>query len=172
MGVCIWCWYKNPIIPIEASRRVKTEKSMSSWVKYEGFAHCFEVLHRLRKAIRQKRTELWENPSLIFHHDTAPAHISIFVLEFLAKNETVIMPQPPSSPDLAPAECFLFPKLDTPMNRKRFATIGEIKDKSEQEPLAITKSAFQRCFEVWKKGCNKCIENLRGLLWRGQYSYW
>ena len=32
------------------------------------------------------------------------------------------------------------PKLKTPMQGKRFATIGEIKEKSKQEPLAIPKS--------------------------------
>ena len=41
---------------------------------------------------------------------------------------------------------------------KRFATIEEIKEKSEQELLAIPKSTFQKkCFEHWKKCGNKCI---------------
>ena len=49
----------------------------------------------------------------------------MLVLEFLAKNKTVIMPQPPYSPDLAPVEFFLFPKLEIPMKAKRFATIED-----------------------------------------------
>ena len=71
--------------PMEVSRSAKTEKSKSSSVKCEGFAHCFllyngvrhheflpqvhavnnkyylEAMRRLHKAIRQKRTELWKN---------------------------------------------------------------------------------------------------------------
>ena len=64
------------------------------------------------------------------------------------------MPQQPYSPDLTPADFFLFPKLKTPMRGKRFATIEEIKEKSKQVLLAI---AFQKCFDDWKKCWHKCI---------------
>ena len=72
-------------------------------------------MRRLREAIRQKRTELWKNQSWILKHDNAPAHTSMLVREFLVKYKTAIMTQPPYSPDLAPADFFLFPKLKTPM---------------------------------------------------------
>ena len=59
---------------------------------------------------------------------------------------------PPFSPDLGPVfDFFLFLKLKTPLNRKRFATIEEIKGKSKRELLTIPKSAVQKCFEDWKK---------------------
>ena len=140
---------------MEASGRDKTEKSTSSSAKCEGFARFFfdcngvvhhdflpqgrtvnkecyvEVMRRLRKTIRQKRTELWKYQSGIFHHDNAPAHTSMLVNGFLAKNKTVIMPQSPYSPDVATADFFLFPKLKTPMKERRFATMGEIKEKSK-----------------------------------------
>ena len=83
---------------------------------------------------------------------THPAHKSILVHAFLAKNKTLIMPQPPYSPDLIPAEFFLFPKSKTPMKGKRFAVIEEIKEiKSKQSRLAILNSALQKSFEDWKK---------------------
>ena len=53
------------------------------------------------------------------------------------------MAQPSYSPDLAPADLFLFPKLKTPMKAKSIATIKKIKEKNKQELLAIQKSAFQ-----------------------------
>ncbi|KAG5330275.1 SETMR methyltransferase, partial [Acromyrmex charruanus] len=53
---------------------------------------------------------------IFLHHDNAPAHTSLLVREFLAKNNTLMMPQPPYSPDLAPCDFFLFPKLKRPMN--------------------------------------------------------
>ena len=68
--------------------------------------YYLEIIRRLREAIRQKRTELWKNQSWILHHDNAPAHKSILVSEFLAKNITLIMPQPSYSPDLAPADFY------------------------------------------------------------------
>ena len=54
--------------------------------------YYLEVMRQLRKAIRQKRTELWKNQSWILHHDNTPAHTSMPVREFLIKNKTVIMP--------------------------------------------------------------------------------
>ena len=117
-------------------------------VHHEFLPHChtlrkeyyLEVLSRLRKAIRQKRTELWKNQSWILHHDNAPVHTSMLVYEFLAKNKTVIMPRAAYSSHLAFADFFLIPKLKTPMNGKRFATIEAIKEKSKQELLAFSKS--------------------------------
>ena len=69
-----------------------------------------EVQRRLREAIRKKRPDLWKNNSWLLHHDNAPAHTSLIVREFMAKNNTVTMPQPPYSPDIAPCDFFLFPK--------------------------------------------------------------
>ena len=107
-------------------------------------------MRQLRKGIRQNSTELWKNKLWILNHYNAPAHISMLVREFLAKNKTLIMLQPPYSPELAPADFFLFPKLKTPMKENRLATIEEIKEKSKHELLAIPKSSRQKCFEDWK----------------------
>ena len=78
-------------------------------------------------------------------------------VSFWAKNKTVIMPQPPYSPDLEIVDVFLFPKLKTPMKGNRVITIEEIKEKSKQDLLALPKSAFQKCFQDWKKRWHKCI---------------
>ncbi|XP_018346777.1 PREDICTED: LOW QUALITY PROTEIN: uncharacterized protein LOC108751194 [Trachymyrmex septentrionalis] len=49
------------------------------------------------------------------------------------------MPQPPYSPDLAPCDFFLFPKLKRLMKGRRFAMIEEIKAASLEELKAIPK---------------------------------
>ena len=67
------------------------------------------------------------------------------------------MPQPLYSPDLAPCDFFLFSRLKRPMKGRRFATIEEIKTESLSELKEIPKSAYQKCFEDWKKPWNKCI---------------
>ena len=113
--------------------------------------YYLKVMRCLHDAIRKKRPELWKNNSWLLHHDNAPAHSSLLVRNFLAKNNTVIMPQPPYSPDLAPSDFFLFPRLKRPMKGPRFATIEEIKTESLRELKDIPKSAYQKCFEDWKK---------------------
>ena len=80
----------------------------------------FEVMRRLRQAIRQKGTVLCKNKSWILNNDNASVHTSMLVREFLAKNKTVIMLQPPCSPDLAPADFFLFPITEDTNKRKAF----------------------------------------------------
>lgn len=119
--------------------------------------YYLEVLRRLREAIRRKRPHLWRNNSWKLHHDNAPAHTSLLVREFLTKNNTVMMPQPPYSPDIAPCDFFLFPKMKTNMKGRRFANIEEIKRQSLNELNAIPKSEFQKCFEDWKKRWHNCI---------------
>ncbi|UYV77835.1 hypothetical protein LAZ67_15002534 [Cordylochernes scorpioides] len=76
--------------------------------------YYLQVMRNLRKAIRQKRPDLWKNKNWLLHHDNAPAHTSLLVRDFLAKNNTLMMPQRPYSPDLAPCDFFLFPKLRGP----------------------------------------------------------
>jgi transposase len=60
------------------------------------------------------------------HRDNASAHASLLIREFLSKNETTVVPQPPYSPDLAPADFFLFPKLKSTVKGRRFELIEEI----------------------------------------------
>ena len=119
--------------------------------------YYLEVMRRLREAIRKKRPESWKNNSWLSHHDNAPAHSSLLVRNFLAKNNTFIMPQPSYSPDLAPCDFFLFPRLKRPMKGRRFATIEEIKPESLRELKDIPQSAYEKCFEDWKKRWHKCI---------------
>ncbi|UYV61764.1 EPHX1 [Cordylochernes scorpioides] len=96
-----------------------------------------QVMRNLREAIRQKRLDLWKNKNWLLHHDNAPAHTSLLVRDFLAKNNTLMMPQPPYSPDLAPCDFFLFPKLKRPMKGRRYATLDEIKTASKNGYILV-----------------------------------
>ncbi|UYV83264.1 hypothetical protein LAZ67_23000327 [Cordylochernes scorpioides] len=95
--------------------------------------YYLQVMRNLREAIRQKRPDLWKNKNWLLHHNNAPAHTSLLVRDFLAKNNTLMMPQPPYFPDLAPCDFFLFPKLKRPMKGRRYATLDEIKTASKEE---------------------------------------
>ena len=110
-----------------------------------------EVLARLRDAVRRKRPELWKNQTWILHHDNAPAHASLLIRSYLAKHQTSVVPHPPYSPNLTPADFFLFPKLKTTLKERRFQTIEEIQENAIRELRAITESAFQEALQQWKK---------------------
>ncbi|UYV80725.1 hypothetical protein LAZ67_19001545 [Cordylochernes scorpioides] len=119
--------------------------------------YYLQVMRNLCEAIRQKRPDLWKNKNWLLHHLNAPAHTSLLVRDFLAKTNTLMIPQPPYSPDLAPCDFFLFPKLKRPMKGRRYATLDEIKTASKEELKKIFKNDFLKCLDDWKNLWHKCI---------------
>ena len=113
--------------------------------------------------MRRKRPEAWTNKTWMLHHDNAPPHASLLIREFLAKQETIVVPQPPFAPNLAPADFFLFPKLKPTLKGRRFQTVEEIKENSLQDLRAISQNTFQDAFQNWKKRWERCINS------RGEY---
>jgi len=95
----------------------------------------------------------------MLHHDNAPAHSSFLVHNFLAKNEATILPQPPYSPDLAPADSFLFPKLKSTLKGCCFDTFDEIHKNSTKELFTIPEEAFQKAFQGWQKRWKQCVSS-------------
>jgi len=87
----------------------------------------------------------------MLHHNNAPAHALLLIRSYLAKHLPSVVPHPPYSPDLAPADFFLFPKLKTTLKGHCFQTIEDIQETAIRELLAITESAFQEAFQQWKK---------------------
>ena len=63
------------------------------------------------KRFRWKRPTLFKSGQWHFHQDNAPVHNSIFVTDYLTKMGINTVPHPPNSPDLAPCDFWLFPKL-------------------------------------------------------------
>ena len=116
--------------------------------------------------MRRKKAELWENQTCMLHHNNAPAHASLLIRSYLAKHQTSVVSHPPNSPDIAPADFFLFPKLKTTLKGRRFQTRKEIQENAIRELHTITESAFQEAFQQWKKCWEWCIGS------RGVYFEW
>jgi histone-lysine N-methyltransferase SETMAR len=106
---------------------------------HKGIVHCefiaqgqtvnqqcyLEVLTRLRVSVWKKSPELWPDKWFL-HHDNALAHDALRVREFLAKKSITKMDHPPNSPELAPCDFCLFPKLKNALKGQRFADIPDI----------------------------------------------
>jgi hypothetical protein len=73
---------------------------------------------------RSQREQTW-----LLHHDNAPSHTSVLTQQFLVKKKIPVIPHPTYSPDLAPCDCFLFPKMKLKLKGRRFDTIVEIQAK-------------------------------------------
>lgn len=68
------------------------------------------LLTSLDKKIREKRPGL-QKKKIIFHQDNAPAHKSVLAMGKLRDLKYELLEHPPYSPDLAPSDFHLFPKL-------------------------------------------------------------
>jgi hypothetical protein len=72
---------------------------------------------------------------LAAHHDNAPSHIFVLTQQFLAHN-------PPYSPDLAPCDFFLFPKIKLKLKGRRFVTIHEIQNEWQRVLDTLTEKGL------------------------------
>lgn len=118
-----------------------------------------QVLQRLRESVRRKRPEKWRTGDWFLHHDNAPAHKAISVRQFLDKNRMSTVPHPAYSPDLAPADFFLFPRLKIRLRGHRFEDIDVIQRESQKALDTFKEDDFQKCFQHWQKRWDKCINS-------------
>jgi len=70
-----------------------------------------DIFHHLRDVVRRKHPKKWRTNSWFLLRDNAPAHQSVLVKAFLAKNTVTTQEHPRYSPDLAPVDFYLFPQL-------------------------------------------------------------
>jgi len=109
-----------------------------------GF-YC-EVLRRLREKVRRHRPQLWRELTWLLHHDNAPSHTAVLIHQFLVKNKVAVIPHPLYSPDLAPCDFFLFPKMKLKLKGRRFNTTEEIQAKTQKVLDTLTEKDFQEAF--------------------------
>ena len=63
----------------------------------------------------------------------------------------------PYSPDLAPCDFWLFPKLKSPLKGRRFADLSDIQRNVKTLLRGIPENDFQDCFRQWHHRLTKCI---------------
>ena len=96
-------------------------------------------------------------PRLLTRH-AASADASLLIHEVLMKHETTVVPRPSYSPDLAPADFFLFPKWKSSLKGRRFQT-AETEENSIRDLCAAPQNTFQGAFQKYKKRWERCIKN-------------
>ena len=110
-----------------------------------------------RESLNTVSKDILADNSRFLHHNIAPSHTALVLRDHFDKNSAHIVPQPPYSPDLAPCDFWLFPKLKRPLRGHRFNTIEGIQAESKKALKAITEIEFNKCFDDWKKRWRKCI---------------
>ena len=111
----------------------------------------------LSNALRKKRPNC-EIENLIYHQDNAPAHRSedtLMTIDFLGYER---LQQPPYSPDLAPMDFAVFPRLKAELRGRRFDCEEELKYAVRSAVRGFEKEWYMSVYHSWVKRHEKCIQ--------------
>ena len=86
-----------------------------------------------------------------------PHTLLILCSSFWSNTTPLSCSSPPYSPDLAPCDFFLFPRLKKILTGHRFEATEDIKRNSTKAVLEIPKEEFAKCFQQWQKRWAKCV---------------
>jgi len=119
-------------------------------------AYIVEVLGTFLKHFKKKRpvmaTQEW-----FFHWDNAPVHTTAVVQDWFTAHAIQLLDHPPYSPDLAPADFFLFKKVKEELAGLTL-TQQSLKKTWEGVTRGITAEEFAAAFRRWYERCEKCVK--------------
>jgi len=79
------------------------------------------------------------------------------VREFLATKQITVVEHPAYSPDLAPSDFFLFPKIKEILKGKQFDDTDDIRSNTTAALKVIPQNQLQNCFEGLTRHWHQCI---------------
>jgi histone-lysine N-methyltransferase SETMAR len=125
--------------------------------------YIVEALGKFLKVFRQKRPEMAAG-DWWFHWDNAAVHTAAMVKDWMVARQFKVIEHPPYSPELAPADFFLFPKV-----KRELAGLTFTKEifKKEWEGAAKTLKAadFAMAFRRWMERCKNVLTS-PGPMWK------
>ena len=117
------------------------------------------------------KNSVWTTPSLsqkivrsiIIHHDNARPHTSLKTRTALDRLGLRTLPHPPYSPDLAPSDFFLFPKLKDYLKGNRYETDEDVKN-------AVLSWCRDKTADFFADGIQQVVRRWRLCIeWDGDY---
>ena len=69
----------------------------------------------------------------------------------------ITLPQPPYSPDLAPCDFFIFPKMKLQLKGCPVDRVEEIQRESQNVLGTLREQDFQHAFQQWKRRWDRCV---------------
>ena len=117
----------------------------------------FQVIRRdLTKALRRKRSGM-EIEEIIYHHDNAPSHRAADTLETIDFLGMERLEHAPYSPDLAPMDFALFPRLKSELRGKRFDDLDHLRMSVRTVLGGYEEAWFRDSFNKWVTRHRKCV---------------
>jgi len=88
---------------------------------------------------------------------TMHPHRALVTREFLAHKGIITLPHPPYSPDLAPCDFVLFPKMKLQLKGCCFDRVEEIQRESQNVLGTLQEQDFQHAFQQWQQRWDRCV---------------
>ena len=132
-------------IPLEDRRTVTAE-----WYTTVCLPRVFQVIHE-----RRPKTGL---RGMFLHHDNASAHTAMRTVEFLQQSGVKLVDHPPYSPDLAPCDFELFPKVKEQLRGRRFGSAEEAVAAYREHLERISKDTWRKTINTWFRRMQLCID--------------
>jgi len=108
-----------------------------------------------------RKDPVCKRKKIVFHQDNAPAHKSVLAMGKLRDLHYELLEHPPYSPDLAPSDFCLFPKLKLFLAGQRFSSNQEAIAVVEGYFADVTKNYYRDGIMALENRWNKCI-SLKG----------
>ena len=118
-------------------------------------------LPKVFEAWRERRPRTGTR-GLLLHHDNASAHTARATTTFLEEKNVQLVAHPPYSPDLAPNDFFLFPKVKRQLKGKKFQTPEDARRFFDAIVSGLPESTWSGAFGNWFYRMDKCIESSGG----------
>ncbi len=121
------------------------------------------TLCQMKESVRRKRPQLWRQDqerdhSFLLHQDNASSHTAVPTLALLGESGIQMLSHPPYSPDLAPCDFFLFPRLKEMLRGVRFPNILQLQDGVRRVLNQIPKREFAVAMDSLPTRWMKCVK--------------
>ncbi len=94
----------------------------------------------------------------LLHQDNALPQVSKAMMKFINRKDMKLLEHTPYSPDLAPYDFFLFPKLKSKLGSQWYNTDNALIQAVQGCVRVMSKDSFLHIFELWQQKLDKCIE--------------
>lgn len=119
--------------------------------------YCTTCLPMVFSKLEEERPHMGLR-GIFLHQDNAPAHTASKTSDFLQERHVKLVGHPPHSPDLAPCDFYLFPKMKKYLREKRYSSAEEAVAAMNDFLESLPKKALSDCFASWFDRMQKCID--------------
>ena len=98
-----------------------------------------------------------ENNQSVSLLNNAPAHRSVLVKDFFAKNNETTAEHPPYYPDLTPTDFYLFLQLKSAFMGRRFRDVTDVIKNAKEELKRLSQNSVQKRFQHLYSRWQKCM---------------